>query len=303
VTPEADVVTVDGQRGLAERRVPGLDGVGSTGPDTDAELAAHFARDAIPLVGQLYCGALRMTRNPADAEDLVQDTMIKAYVGFRSFRAGTNRKAWLYRIMTNTYITAYRKKQRQPLQYPSQEITDGQWAASAGHTARGLRSAEVEALESLPDVEIRAAMQALPEDFRMAVYYADVEGLQYKDIAVMMNTPVGTVMSRLHRGRRRFHGLLAEVAADRGYHRGHPIEALRVIGTDDELSYVELCRAGQPRTTRLCRTGSPRRSQNNSTPAELAVLRAVASAPIHRAAATPWRPGLGVPHPGTKEHT
>ena len=180
------------------------------------ERAARFERDAMQYLDQLYGAAMRMTRNPADAEDLVQETYLKAFAAFDSFTDGTNLKAWLFRILTNTYINIYRKKQRQPYQTGTDDLTDWQLHEAESHDSRGLRSAEAEALDRLADADVVEALAKVPEDFRMAVYLADVEGFSYKEIAEIMDTPVGTVMSRLHRGRKLLRELLEDYAIERG---------------------------------------------------------------------------------------
>jgi RNA polymerase sigma-70 factor (ECF subfamily) len=163
--------------------------------------AVVFEREAMQYLDQLYAAAMRITRNQADAEDLVQETYTKAFANFHQYQPGTNLKAWMHRILTNTYINEYRKKQRGPQQADSDEIEDWQIMRAASHEPGGLRSAEIEALDRLTDSRVKDALAALPDEYRLVVYYADVEGYSYKEIATIMDTPIGTVMSRLHRGR------------------------------------------------------------------------------------------------------
>ena len=176
-----------------------------------------FEEQALPFMDQLYAAAMRMTRNPADAADLVQETYVKAFQAFGQFQQGTNLKAWLYRIQTNTFINTYRKNQRNPYQGTIDDLEDWQLGGAESMTqSLSTRSAEAEAIDHLPDSAVKDALQAIPEDFRLAVYFADVEGFSYQEIADIMKTPVGTVMSRLHRGRRLLRDMLADYARDRG---------------------------------------------------------------------------------------
>ncbi|MBB6391360.1 RNA polymerase sigma-70 factor (ECF subfamily) [Microbacterium thalassium] len=188
----------------------------SESTDPARETRDQFEAQALPFMDQLYAAAMRMTRNPADAADLVQETFVKAFASWSSFKQGTNLKAWLYRILTNTYINTYRKKQREPFQGTIDELEDWQLGGAESTTASTSRSAEAEAIDHMPASAVKEALQSIPEDFRLAVYLADVEGFAYQEIADIMKTPIGTVMSRLHRGRRLLRELLADYAQERG---------------------------------------------------------------------------------------
>jgi len=187
--------------------------------ETQQQRIARFERDAMVYLDQLYGAALRMTRNPSDAEDIVQETYVKAFSSFKQFKPGTNLKAWLYRILTNTYINSYRKAQRQPQTSGGEEVEDWQLARAASHDSSGLQSAEMAALDSIPDQAVTDALNSLSDDFRQAVLLADVDGFSYKEIAEIMGTPIGTVMSRLNRGRAQLREALADYAREHGIGR------------------------------------------------------------------------------------
>lgn len=186
----------------------------------DDNLAKRFERDALPLLDQLYGAARRYTRRPADAEDLVQESIIKAYASFHTYQDGTNIRAWLFRILTNTWINSYRTAQRRPEEVFADSINDAQLADVAKRSPVELASAELAALESMGDDEVRQAVAALPDAQRLVVYYADVAGLRYKEVAEILDVPMGTVMSRLHRGRQRLRELLVDADVARGYRGG-----------------------------------------------------------------------------------
>lgn len=185
-------------------------------PEPSKDLKQLFEEQALPYMDQLYAAAMRMTRNPQDAADLVQETFVKAFQAFDRFEQGSNLKAWLYRIQTNTFINTYRKRQRDPYQGSIDELEEWQLAGGESATATIAKSAEAEAIDHLPDSDVKEALQSIPEDFRLAVYLADVEGFAYQEIADIMKTPVGTVMSRLHRGRKLLRERLREYARARG---------------------------------------------------------------------------------------
>lgn len=217
----------DSSSEIAPARRGGVALSGST--ESVVQRKERFERDALQYTNQLYAAAMRYTKNPSDAEDLVQDTYAKAFVSFHQFEEGTNLKAWLYRILTTTFINNYRKDQRRPLQSNGGEVEDWQLHDAASHTSDQGKSAEDEVLENIADVDIKKALADMPEEFRMAVYLADVEGFAYKEIAEIVGVPTGTVMSRLHRGRKLLRASLADYAKDRGF-----ISAKDSVGEDEK---------------------------------------------------------------------
>jgi RNA polymerase sigma-70 factor (ECF subfamily) len=187
---------------------------GSQTTADEEALRERFERDVLPLLPNLYSAALRLTRNPSDAEDLVQEAYLRAYRGFGGFEEGTNARAWMYRILTNTFINSYRKKQREPVTVSDDDVEDWYLYDRLGGSAEA--SAETSVLERIPDEDVQRALEALPEQFRMAVWLADVEGFSYKEIAEILDVPIGTVMSRLHRGRKSLQKALWETVRERG---------------------------------------------------------------------------------------
>jgi RNA polymerase sigma-70 factor (ECF subfamily) len=185
--------------------------------EADQARILAFEQQALPLMPQLYGAALRWTRNPSDAEDLVQEAFAKAFVAWGQFQQGTNLKAWLYRIMTNTHINMYNKRAKDQAKGGLDDLEDWQIGSAESVTSLASRSAELEAIDNLPSDTIRKALHDIPQEFRMVVYYAVVDGLPYADIAEIMDTPIGTVMSRLHRGKKMLRKMLAEYAAEEGY--------------------------------------------------------------------------------------
>jgi RNA polymerase sigma-70 factor (ECF subfamily) len=182
----------------------------------EAALRERFERDVLPLLSSLYGAAMRLTRNPADAEDLIQETYLRAFRGFAGFKEGTNLKAWLYRILTNSFINTYRKRQREPQTVEGPDDLED-WYLFDRLGARSVEtSAENEVLDAMPDEDVKRALESLPENFRLAVLLADVEGFSYKEIAEIMDVPIGTVMSRLHRGRKALERALWQTATERG---------------------------------------------------------------------------------------
>jgi RNA polymerase sigma-70 factor (ECF subfamily) len=191
--------------------------------DLSASDKQRFQEDAMPLLDSLYAGALRMTRNPADAEDLVQDTLLRAYRAFDRFEPGTNLKAWMFRIMTNAYINTYRKKQREPKKVSQDDVEDFDlYRELKDHDPQWSQTPETLVLDALVDSDITDAIDDLPDQFRLAVILSDVEGFSYAEMAEIMDVPLGTVMSRLHRGRKALQKRLWELARDRGIVKGSP---------------------------------------------------------------------------------
>lgn len=191
----------------------------ATDTTSTAELRERFDRDVVPLLPGLYAAALRLTRDRSDAEDLVQEVALRAYRGFAGFSDGTNVRAWVYRILTNAFINEYRRRQRRPATVPDEDVPEWSLYDRLGE-AGAAPSAEREVLERLPDEDVRRALEELPEHYRLVVLLADVEGFSYREIADMLEVPIGTVMSRLHRGRKSLQKALWETMEERGIVRG-----------------------------------------------------------------------------------